>query len=96
MPISLRARKKLRTYSSFENWNIAEQQTLKQVENTRKIAFIHLCNINTTKKNFYCVIENNFSWATSRRILKIGHTKTQQFSFQVSLFNALIISLVII
>ena len=36
IPISLRARNKLGTYSSFEKWEIAEQRTLKQVENTRK------------------------------------------------------------
>ena len=39
IPISLRARNKLRTYSSFEKWEIAEQRTLKQVENTRKVSF---------------------------------------------------------
>ena len=39
IPISLRARNKLRTYSSFEKWDIAEQRTLKQVENTRKVSF---------------------------------------------------------
>ena len=39
IPISLRAKNKLRKYLSFEKWETVEQQTLKQVENTRKVSF---------------------------------------------------------
>ena len=39
IPISLRAKSKLKTYSSFEKWDIEEVRTLKQVENTRKVSF---------------------------------------------------------
>ena len=36
--ISLRAKNKLKAYSSFEKWNTEEERTLKQVGNTRKVS----------------------------------------------------------
>ena len=39
MPMSFRAWNILRTYSGFEKWDIVEQKTLNQVENTRKVSF---------------------------------------------------------
>ena len=38
IPISLRARDKLRGHSSFERWGLAEQQMLKQKENIKKVS----------------------------------------------------------
>ena len=38
IPISLRARDKLRGHTSFERWELAEQRTLKQKENIRKVS----------------------------------------------------------
>ena len=38
IPISLRARDKLRGHTSFERWELAEQRTLKQKENIGKVS----------------------------------------------------------
>ena len=38
-PFALRAENELKTQSSFEQWDIGEERTLKQVENTRKVSF---------------------------------------------------------
>ena len=52
--ISLRAKNKLKTHSSFEKWDIEEVRTLKQVETTRNVTFYLSMQYKYPQIHFLC------------------------------------------